>query len=157
MNSRTKQRWDILIIGALAGFLGVLVKDLLELGVLFLIPTYKSCPRLAAGIILDPKIATGNILPIVGLEIDIAISIVVGIIVASVLSQVGWRFLFAKGLILGLLAWTIIDIILSKLLSQVPPPNSIVQIELSLLIHFVYGVTVVWTAFILSKKHLISK
>lgn len=64
MKSMTKQRWDILIIGAAAGFLGVIVKDLLELLVLFFIPSYKTCPRLAAGIILDPKIASGNILPI---------------------------------------------------------------------------------------------
>jgi hypothetical protein len=154
MRNLSKQRWDILTLGAVAGAIGVVVKDLLELLVLFFIPSFKTCPRLAAGIILDPKILTKSILPIVGLEIDIAVSIVVGIIVVAVLSRVSWKHLFVKGLVLGLLAWTIIDITLSKLLSRLPPPNSIWQLELSLIIHLIYGLTVVGTAWVLGKKYL---
>ena len=154
MRKQSKQQWDILILGAAAGTAGIFVKDLLELVVLFFIPSFKTCPRLAAGIILDPEIALNSILPVIGLQIDIAVSIIFGITVVTVLTLVSWKHLFLKGLVLGLLAWTIIDITLSKLLSKVSPPTSIEQIEISLVIHFIYGLTVVGAARVLGKKYL---
>lgn len=154
MNCLNNKHWDILTIGALAGITGVIVKDLLELVALFFIPSFKTCPRLAAGIIFSPEIVMESVLPIVGLEIDVAVSIVVGLLVAVVLCSAGWKHLLAKGIIVGLLAWAIIDITLSKLLSQVPPPDSFGQTQISLLIHIIYGITVVGVAWRLRKFNL---
>jgi len=116
-----------------------------ELGGLPFIPDFKTCPRLAAALVLEPSKVYQSILPILGLEIDLSVSIIVGIIVFYMLSKVGFHSIWFKGIILGLLAWAIIDITLTKLLSQLAPPRFL-ESQVSLFIHFIYGLTVVFTA-----------
>lgn len=136
---------DHLTLGAITGITGVFTKDLLELALLPFIPDLKTCPRLAAAIVLPPHKATGEILPLLGLEIDIGVGVIVGIIVFQALSVSGFKNIWFKGIIVGLLAWTIIDMTLSKLLSQLPPP-SFFETQISLVVHFIFGISVVFIA-----------
>lgn len=143
MSRQNNSQYDLLLIGAASGITGIITKDLLELLVLIFMPNFITCPQLAAGIILNPKQAKSGILPLIGLEIDIAVGIIVGIIVALALTRFGFDHWMFKGMTLGLLAWTIIEVTLAKYLSSIPLPTSVLAWEISLLIHFIYGITVV--------------
>lgn len=143
MLKRVKPIYDLLLIGAISGVAGAIVKDSLELLILIFIPTFTTCLRLAAGIVFSSEKVKKSIFPLVGLEIDIAVSIVVGIIVALVLFRFGFDYWKVKGITIGLLAWTIIEITLAKYLSSFPVSTSVLALEISLLIHLIYGITVV--------------
>ena len=143
MLKQIKPKCDLLLIGALSGVAGVIIKDLLELLVLLFMPTFVTCPQFAAGIIFSPQQAKSSMLPLIGLEIDTGVSIIVGIIVVVALFRVGYDFWKVKGITIGLLAWIIIEITLTKYLSSISTPTSVLALEISLLIHFGYGLTVV--------------
>ena len=143
MPQQNKPQDDLLLIGAASGIAGIIVKDLLELLVLLFMPTFSTCPQLAAGIILSPKQAKSSVLPLIGLEIDLAVGIIVGIIVVLALTRFGFDHWMLKGIVLGLLAWTIIEVTLANYLSSIPMTTSVLAWEISLLIHFIYGITVV--------------
>lgn len=138
-----KPKYDLLLIGALSGVAGVIVKDLLELLALRFMPNFVTCPQFAAGIVFSSEQAKSSMLPLIGLEIDTGISIIVGIIVVLALLHVGFDYWKVKGITIGLLAWTIIEITLAKYLSSISTPTSVLALEISLLIHFGYGLTVV--------------
>lgn len=142
---------DNLTLGAITGIIGVFIKDLLELGLLPFIPDFKTCPRLTAGIVLPAHMAMQEILPLLGLEIDIGVGAIAGIIVVQALVYTGFKNLWFKGFLVGLLAWIIIDITLAKLLSKLPPP-SFLETQISLIVHFIFGISVV---FIARKLHAI--
>ena len=143
MLKRVKPIYDLLLIGAISGVAGAIVKDSLELLILIFIPTFTTCLQLAAGIVFSSEKVKKSILPLVGLEIEIAVSIVMGIIVALVLFRFGFDYWKVKGITIGLLAWTIIEITLAKYLSSFPVSTSVLALEISLLIHLIYGITVV--------------
>ena len=143
MPQQNNSQYDLLLIGAASGIAGIITKDLLELLVLLFMPTFSTCPQLAAGIVLNPKQAKESILPLIGLEIDLAVGIIVGIIVVLALTRFGFDHWMLKGIVLGLLAWTIIEVTLANYLSSIPMTTSVLAWEISLLIHFIYGMIVV--------------
>lgn len=144
MSNQASPKYDLLILGSSAGITGVIIKDFLELLVQFFIPTFESSLQLAAGIVFSPQQVTSSILPlVVGLEIDLTVSIVIGIIVALALFRWGFDYWQIKGLTVGLQAWTIMNVTLAKYLSSFPQPTSILIVELSLVTDLIYGLTVV--------------
>jgi ABC-type sulfate transport system permease subunit len=145
MSNQSKPKYDLLILGSTAGIFSVIIKDLLELILTFFIPSFDSSLHLAAGIVLTPEQVKSDILTlIVGLEINFAVSIVIGIIAALALFRWGFDYWQIKGITLGLLAWVIINVTLAKFMSSIPRPTSILIIELSLLTDLIYGLTVAW-------------
>ena len=117
---------------------------IMELIVLQFIPDYPTCTRQAAAIVLPPREATG-ILPVLGLEIDIGMGAVIGMIVFYTLYATGFKHIAYKGVLVGLLAWTVIDMTLDKFLQQLPS-YSFAESQISLLIHIMFGLTTVYVA-----------
>lgn len=109
--NQTKPKYDLLILGSAAGIFSVIIKDLFELMLASFIPSFDSLLHLAAGIIFTPEQVKSDILTlIVGLEIDFAVSIVIGIIAALALFRWGFDYWRIKGITLGILAWVIINV-----------------------------------------------
>lgn len=145
MPEQNRKKYDLLILGSFAGIIGVIIKDFLELLIKFFIPGFETSLHLAAGIVFSHRQVSSSILPlIVGLEIDLTVSIVIGIIAALALFRWGFDYWRIKGITLGLLAWTIINVTLAKGLSSFPQPTSVLLVEISLITDIIYGLIVVW-------------
>ncbi|MCL6548813.1 MAG: hypothetical protein K6T30_07870 [Alicyclobacillus sp.] len=142
------ERWpynlDGLVLGALAGLAGTLVKFALELLALAFIPSYKSCVRLAAAILFVPAAAMSRFDAfLLGLEIDLLVGSVAGVVAVEILARWGRDHLLLKGAGGGALAWLICYGTLCKYLSKIDlTGTSFLEIQISLAVHIVFGITV---------------
>lgn len=140
------KRVDRFVVGALAGIIASLVRFILGYSIIFfLIPDFLNCTRIAAGIILPPAqvMAGGFWVTAVGLQIDLVVSIVVGLIATFILEYTGAGYYLFKGAVIGATTWSVFYAVLSRFLSQLYPVDSIVAAELSFLIHVIYGIALV--------------
>lgn len=147
MDHHWPRHYDVFFLGAMAGLVGSALRNLLELAAVLLLPGYASCVQLAGAILLDPACATGGIAAyLVGFEIDLLVSMVAGIVAVLILSLSGLDRLLLKGAIGGGLAWLVLYACLSHPLSRMAPSARLIETQISLLIHVIFGMTVVWTA-----------
>ena len=146
------ERWpsnlDGLVLGALAGLAGTLVKFALELLALAFIPSYKSCVRLAAAILCDSTVAMTRFDAfLLGLEIDLLVGSVAGVVAVQILALWGRDYLLFKGAGGGALAWVICYATLCKFLSKIDVLNTpFLETQISLFVHIIFGMMVVVAA-----------
>ncbi|MGQ9779504.1 MAG: hypothetical protein ACUVRM_06470 [Bacillota bacterium] len=146
------KRWpyniDGLVLGALAGMAGSIVKFVLELLVLAFIPSYKSCVRLAAAILFDSTIAMTRFDAfLLGLEIDLVVGSVAGVVAVQILALWGRDYLLFKGAGGGALSWVICYATLCKFLSKIDVVNTrFLETQISLFVHIIFGLVVVVAA-----------
>ncbi len=153
-NKEWPRHFNPLILGAAAGFLGSVARAILELSAIALLPSYKSCVRLAAALFLSPEYVMSRFdAYIVGLEVDLIVGMVVGIVAVLILAKWGCDHLLVKGGIGGALTWVIFYAFLSAdPVSRLNPTGTFLEAEVSLLIHVIFGVAVVWSAYALESR-----
>ncbi|MBC2723428.1 hypothetical protein [Desulfosporosinus sp.] len=147
MNERFKK--DTLLIGAVAGTIAKVIQDAIGFIIItFFLPTYINCVRIAGGLLLTPnEMMSGGFWPsLLGFQIDLIVSIVVGIISVLILQHWGHDYYLFKGAMIGLVCWVLLYIVLSKLLSSVYPFGSILHAEISFIKHITYGIVLTWVA-----------
>ena len=147
-----RRRWpynlDPVVLGALAGMAGAVVKFLLELVVLIFIPSYKSCLRLAGAILFDATFTLSHLSALfLGFEIDLIVSSVAGFVAVEILAFSGRDWLLFKGAGGGALSWVICYATLCRFLSRIEIINTpFLETQLSLLVHIIFGMVVVRAA-----------
>lgn len=148
MAERWPHKLDGLVLGALAGMVGSAVKFAMELLVLAFIPSYKSCVRLAASIMFDSTAAMTRFDAfILGLEIDLVVGSVAGVVAVQMLAFWGRDYLLFKGAGGGALSWVICYATLCRFLSTFEVVNTpFFELQISLLIHIIFGLVVVAAA-----------
>jgi hypothetical protein len=146
--------YDALILGAMAGLCGSVARGLLELLAIGFIPSYKSCARLAAGLFLSPAYAMQSAgAYIIGLEVDFIVGVIVGVVAVQIMVFWGRDHLLAKGVIGGALTWAIFYVCLAAdPLSKLDPSGTFLEAQVSLVIHLIFGATVVWSAWFLELR-----
>lgn len=142
---------DTLLIGALSGITAKLIHDLLgAIIIMFFLPSYLNCVRIAAGLLLSPEqVLSGGFWPtLLGLQIDLVVGMVVAIVTVLILQQWGKDYYKIKGIMVGLISWALFYITLSRFLSSVHPSGSVLQAQLSFLTHMAFGISlslsIVW-------------
>ncbi|MGE5551957.1 MAG: hypothetical protein ACM3ZC_15705 [Bacteroidota bacterium] len=148
MSERWPRNRDVIRLGALAGICGSFVRNALEVLAVLLIPSYKSCARLAASLFLRPDYVMKRLdAYVVGLEIDFILGMAVGIAAVLVLSVWGLEGLLYKGALGGAFTWFLFYAFLSAdPLSALDPTGTFLEAQVSLAIHILFGIAVVWSA-----------
>lgn len=140
---------DTLLIGAVAGTIAKVIQDIIGFIIItFFLPTYINCVRIAGGLLLTPdQMMSGGFWPnLLGFQIDLIVSIVVGIVSVLILQRWGHDYYLFKGAMIGLVSWALFYTVLSQLLSTVNPFGSILHAEISFINHIIYGITLTWVA-----------
>lgn len=140
---------DTLLIGAVAGTIAKVIQDAMGfITITFFLPTYINCVRIAGGLLLTPDemMSGGFWQSLLGFQIDLIVSIIVGIISVLILKHWGLDYYLYKGAMIGLVCWALFYTVLSKLLSTVYPFGSILHAELSFIKHIIYGIALTWVA-----------
>ncbi|NLM52173.1 MAG: hypothetical protein GX197_05070 [Firmicutes bacterium] len=152
---QAKRRPDFFIIGVLAGIFSSLIRYLLGFSIIYFLPSYLNCVRIAACILLPPAqvMAGGFWVTAIGLQIDMVVSVAVSLVTLFILEYSGFSHYLFKGAIIGATTWSVFYVVLSRSLSQFPPVASILAIELSFLVHIIYGMVLTWTIIRLKKAY----